>query len=250
VRNARGETQIDQAQPTSQPSSPAQRGYTLPGVGGLRLLGADRSRSGYPTAPSEWRGKSTEDVGFLRRDAAARGANPQEQPHCRFNRLIDWIEDHEFAGAKKRGWFDVLVYQAHLHPRHARVIDYWHDWEARWTNERYPSFSQWSIPPLSGLRATGLGSSARDKFSVLFWRGDSRLAGAVATWQRTLQLGFPDSSGSERPCSPIQGYLCRRATSVRGSVGASLGPSWALERKDHRAPLRALGERKAGADGS
>jgi len=69
--------------------------------------------------------------GFLRTDAAARAANPQEEPHCRFNRIIDWIEDHEFARAKKGGWLDVLLHQARLHPRHARVIDYWHDWEAR-----------------------------------------------------------------------------------------------------------------------
>jgi hypothetical protein len=84
--------------------------------------------------------------GFLQMDAAARAANQEEKPHCRFNRIIDWIEDHEFAGAKKRGWFVVILYHTRLHPRHARVIDYWHDWEARWTNERsnrYPSFSQW-----------------------------------------------------------------------------------------------------------
>ena len=84
--------------------------------------------------------------GFLRADAATHAANPKEERHCRFNRLIDWIEDHEFNRAKRRGWFDVLLHQARLHPRHARVIHYWHDWEARWTNERsnkYPSFSQW-----------------------------------------------------------------------------------------------------------
>ena len=107
-----------------------------------------------------------------------------------------------------------------------------------------------SIPPLPDSVLQALDQVPEISSRYYFWRGDSRLAGAVATWQRTLQLGFPDSSGSERPCSPIQGYLCRRATPIRGSVGASLGPSWALERKDHRAPLRALGERKAGADGS
>jgi hypothetical protein len=60
--------------------------------------------------------------------------------------LIKWIEDHEFADAKKQGWFDVLLYQACLHPRHARVIDYWHDWEADWARHssgEYPSFRQW-----------------------------------------------------------------------------------------------------------
>ena len=83
---------------------------------------------------------------FLEADAAAHAANPEEEPHCRFNRMIKWVEDHEFTDAKTRGWFDVLLHQARMHPRHARVIDYWHDWEARWTNEgsnRYPSFSQW-----------------------------------------------------------------------------------------------------------
>ena len=33
-----------------------------------------------------------------------------------------------------------------MHPRHARVIDYWHDWEAEWEkhpSSEYPSFAQW-----------------------------------------------------------------------------------------------------------
>jgi len=84
--------------------------------------------------------------GFLEADAAAHAANPAEEPHCRFTRMMKWIEDQEFGEAQKRGWFDVLRYVARLHARHARVIDYWHDWEAGWTKDRsraYPSFSQW-----------------------------------------------------------------------------------------------------------
>ena len=73
--------------------------------------------------------------------------------------MIKWIEDHEFAGAMKRRWFDVLLYQARLHPRHARVIDYWHDWEAEWekhSSSEYPPFAQWKkagamTSPGSGL---------------------------------------------------------------------------------------------------
>jgi len=60
--------------------------------------------------------------------------------------MVKWIGDHEFTDAKKRGWFDVLLYQVHLNPRHARVIDYWHDWEAEWekaSSPEYPSFAQW-----------------------------------------------------------------------------------------------------------
>jgi len=84
--------------------------------------------------------------GFLEVDAVARAKNPAKEPHCRFNRLTKWIEDHEFAEVQKRGWFGVLHYEAHLHARHARVIDYWHDWEAGWTKhraKRYPSFGEW-----------------------------------------------------------------------------------------------------------
>ena len=83
---------------------------------------------------------------FLEADAAAHAANPEEEPHCRFNRMIKWVEDHEFTDAKTRGWFDVLLHQARMHPRHARVIDYWHDWEAEWEkapSPEYPSFAQW-----------------------------------------------------------------------------------------------------------
>lgn len=84
--------------------------------------------------------------GFLEADAVARAANPREESHCRFNRLVEWIEDHEFAEAQKRGWFEVLLYQAQLHPRHSRVVDYWHDWEAGWAQQlsaKYPSFKKW-----------------------------------------------------------------------------------------------------------
>jgi hypothetical protein len=83
---------------------------------------------------------------FSKADVVARDANPAEEPHCRFNRMMKWIEDHEFSTIQKRGWFDVLLYQAHLHPRHARVIDYWHDWEAGWaklSTAKYPPFRRW-----------------------------------------------------------------------------------------------------------
>jgi len=84
--------------------------------------------------------------GFLEADAVARAANPAEELHCRFTRMMKWIEDRKFAEAQKRGWFDVLRYQARLHARHERVIDNWHDWEAGWINDRstrYQSFREW-----------------------------------------------------------------------------------------------------------
>src|SRR5579884_836727 len=75
--------------------------------------------------------------GFLAAEAVERRANPKEEPHCRFNRLVKWIGDHKFTNARKEGWLDVLLYQARLHARHARVTDYWHDWEAE--REKHPT---------------------------------------------------------------------------------------------------------------
>ncbi len=84
--------------------------------------------------------------GFLETDAATHAGHSNEEPYQRFNRMIRWIEDHEFARAKKQGWFCALIYQARLHPRYARVVDYWHHWESnRLSHPRslYPSFEQW-----------------------------------------------------------------------------------------------------------
>jgi hypothetical protein len=84
--------------------------------------------------------------GLLETDAAARARHPKEEPHQRFNRLMRWIGDHEFARASKEGWLPVLVYQSRLHPCHARVIDYWRHWKAsrsKHPRSRYPSFEQW-----------------------------------------------------------------------------------------------------------
>jgi hypothetical protein len=83
--------------------------------------------------------------GFLRADVASHAAKPEEEPHFRFYRLLDWIGEHEFGQIQQQGWYDVLLYQAELHARHARVIDYWHDWESsrKEHSNRYPSFSQW-----------------------------------------------------------------------------------------------------------
>ena len=83
--------------------------------------------------------------GFLEADAA-HDAKPEGEPHSRFYRLLVWIGEHEFGQAQKQGWYEVLLYQVELHARHARVIDYWHDWESGRTKEhwdRYPPFSQW-----------------------------------------------------------------------------------------------------------
>jgi hypothetical protein len=83
--------------------------------------------------------------GFLEADASAHAAKPEEEPHFRFYRLLDWIGEHEFGQIQKQGWYGVLIYQAELHARHARVIDYWHDWESgrKEGSNRYPSLSQW-----------------------------------------------------------------------------------------------------------
>jgi hypothetical protein len=64
-----------------------------------------------------------------------------------FNQLQRWIEEHEFARPRKKGWLPVLIYQARIHPRHQRLIDYWQQWQhllSKRPPDRYPSFRQWT----------------------------------------------------------------------------------------------------------
>jgi hypothetical protein len=102
--------------------------------------------SGHPLPGPVEREMRQRCPGFLDLDMAAYDRRSEEEPHERFNELMRWIEDHEFARAKEQGWFDALAYQARLHPRRARVLEYWHHWESNRSNRPrspYPSFEQW-----------------------------------------------------------------------------------------------------------
>lgn len=82
--------------------------------------------------------------GFLEISAMSRDSHSRE-PHQRFNRLMRWIEDREFSLSKKQGWFPAVIYQANLHPRHFRVMDYWRHWEAELSRNPLPylTFEEW-----------------------------------------------------------------------------------------------------------
>jgi hypothetical protein len=84
--------------------------------------------------------------GFLE-SAVGRTAERGMEPEDRFKRLLRWIEEHEFARARTEGWLPVLVRQAHLHPRHQRLVDYWRRGQglhSKQPSSRYPSFGQWT----------------------------------------------------------------------------------------------------------
>lgn len=103
------------------------------------------AESGKPWPGSVEREVKRRCPGFLQIDAAAHDGR-SEEPHQRLNRLTRWIEDREFARARKQGWFPAVVYQARLHPRHARVVDYWRSRKSMYSRHprvRYPSFDEW-----------------------------------------------------------------------------------------------------------
>jgi hypothetical protein len=52
-------------------------------------------------------------------------ANEGRESENLSNQLHRWIEEHEFTRAREEGWLEVVVYQARLHPRYQRVLDYW-----------------------------------------------------------------------------------------------------------------------------
>ncbi len=82
---------------------------------------------------------------FLKR-LASTPSNGGKESEDRFNKLLHWIEGHDFRNVRREGWLPVLAYQARLHPRLQRVGDYWHHWQrlrSENAGSRYPSFDQW-----------------------------------------------------------------------------------------------------------
>ena len=72
----------------------------------------------------------------------ARGAHGRH-----FNALLRWIKEREFSRPHNEGWLPVVLYQACLHPRYQRVVDYWsHSQRLRSKHPRspYPTFPQWN----------------------------------------------------------------------------------------------------------
>lgn len=74
-----------------------------------------------------------------------------QSPHSGNTQLLDslirWVEDRRFHRAKREGWFEVLLYQAQLHPRCARAKAYWTcvaTRRAKGRRSRCPSLASWT----------------------------------------------------------------------------------------------------------
>jgi hypothetical protein len=82
--------------------------------------------------------------GFLKTAAMPDGSVGTEA-EVYFDRLLRWVEEQKFTCPRTEGWWPVLIYQAHLHPRHQRLLDVWnHHRRIRSNHQRYPSFEQWT----------------------------------------------------------------------------------------------------------
>jgi len=60
--------------------------------------------------------------------------------------LLEWIENHMFADAKKASWLDAVRAAARAHLRGERVAAYWAVCNSRWGDTRpdaYPGFERW-----------------------------------------------------------------------------------------------------------
>ena len=74
--------------------------------------------------------------GFLEAQPSARG----------WDQLMCWIANRHFEDAKREGWFDAILNQAHNHPRAIRTMEYAdHCDEIAGSQmpEPYPSFEDW-----------------------------------------------------------------------------------------------------------
>ena len=83
--------------------------------------------------------------GFL--DASNSVSTTSRHGKARIGRLLmTWIEDHFFAEVRKKGWFDIILKQARIHPRYARIVQYSKRWNKAWSQNPmavYPAFVQW-----------------------------------------------------------------------------------------------------------
>jgi hypothetical protein len=85
--------------------------------------------------------------GFLE-TVASSASGDGEGPGKLFNLLLCWVEEHEFARPHTEGWLQVLLYQARLHPRYQRALDYWHHHKTFRANRQlaqYVSFERWRV---------------------------------------------------------------------------------------------------------
>ena len=83
--------------------------------------------------------------GFLVEEAALRGHGEKANGR-HFNALLCWIEEREFSRPRNEGWLPVVLYQARLHPRYQRVVDYWHRSQplrSKHPRSPYPNFQRW-----------------------------------------------------------------------------------------------------------
>ena len=63
-----------------------------------------------------------------------------------WRRLLDWIDDHDFASAKDEGWFDAITSFARSGLTGERTVAYWAACDLAWSRRRpadYTDFEDW-----------------------------------------------------------------------------------------------------------
>jgi len=61
-------------------------------------------------------------------------------------RLEDWIDEHFFGFAQKKGWFNAITYYAIRDPRYQRAEVCWSECVRKWKKampRRYPTLEEW-----------------------------------------------------------------------------------------------------------
>jgi hypothetical protein len=85
--------------------------------------------------------------GFLE-TVASLASGEGKGPGKLFSLLLCWVEEHEFASPRAEGWLPVLLYQARLHPRYRRAVDYLRHHKAFRANQQRvqdASFERWKV---------------------------------------------------------------------------------------------------------
>lgn len=99
--------------------------------------------------------------GFVKLNEKARKSDRADFPQD-WHRLMLWVADRFFQGAKKERWMDAILLAARSHPRAMRTMEYWDSCDQAWASglpDPYPSFESWRQQADSYVVMTPTGKS-------------------------------------------------------------------------------------------
>jgi hypothetical protein len=120
--------------------------------------------------------------GFLEDEIRQRKEHSQDQSFL-WHSLEEWIAVHDFAEAKRQGWFDAVMFYAYKDLRTEQAWSLWGRTNEAWRRERpsrWPSFEEWTARVIATHSLAQTGSEKARAIQQLADVDPARLRSAVS----------------------------------------------------------------------